>query len=149
MINLILAKCRIFSFFKCIRRQKFVCKFLEDVVSQMFQFLHDTAYVFLLGLKMLAPPLECHQFASINWGLYHVVIKTRLTLSRNLSWDIRAWHTIFTRPHITHLERKNSRPDISTLTAYEITLIAILKHVFQETKHEELYMRIIILKLNA
>ena len=53
------------------------------------------------------------------------------------------------QPHITHFERKNSRPDISTLTAYEITPTAILKQVFHETKHEEVYIRIIILKLNA
>ena len=54
------------------------------------------------------------------------------------------WPTVFTRPHITHFERKNSRPDISILTAYEITPTTILKHVF----HEE-YIRIIVLKVNA
>ena len=61
----------------------------------------------------------------------------------------RPWPTIFTRPHITHFERKNSRPDISILTAYEITPTTILKHVFHETTHEEGYIRIIILKVNA
>ena len=58
------------------------------------------------------------------------------------------WPTVFTRPHITHFERKISRPDISILTAYEITLTTILKHVFHETTHE-VYIRIIILKVNA
>ena len=43
---------------------------------------------------------------------------------------------IYTVPHYVFL-KKNSRPDISTLTAYEITVTAILKHVFHETKHEE------------
>ena len=63
------------------------------------------------------------------------------------------WPTIFTRPHITHFERKNSRPDISILTAYEITLTTILKHVFHEATLEEVYYqvyyRIITLKVNA
>ena len=58
------------------------------------------------------------------------------------------WPTVFTRPHITHFERKISRPDISILTAYEITPTT-LKHVFHETTHEEGYIRIIILKVNA
>ena len=62
---------------------------------------------------------------------------------------ILAWPTIFTRSHITHFERKNSRPDISILTAYEITPTTILKRVFHETTHEEVYIRIIILKVNA
>ena len=56
---------------------------------------------------------------------------------------------MFTRRHITHFERKNSRPDILILTAYEITPTTILKHVFHETTHEEVYIRIIILKVNA
>ena len=55
---------------------------------------------------------------------------------------VPAWPTVFTRPHITHFERKNSRPDISILTAYEINPTTILKH-------EEVYIRIIILKVNA
>ena len=59
------------------------------------------------------------------------------------------WPTIFTRLHITHFERKNSRPDISILTAYEIIPTTILKHVFHETTHEEVYIRIIILKVSA
>ena len=46
-------------------------------------------------------------------------------------------------------ERKNSRPDISTLTAYETTPTTILKHVFHETKNEEVYIRIFILNFNA
>ena len=50
---------------------------------------------------------------------------------------------------ITHFERKNSRPDISILTAYEITPTTILKHVFHETTHKEGYIRIIILKVSA
>ena len=61
----------------------------------------------------------------------------------------RSWPTIFTRPHITHFERKNSRPDISILTAYEITPTTILKYGFHETTHEDGYIRIIILKVNA
>ena len=59
------------------------------------------------------------------------------------------WPTIFTQPHIAHFERKNSKPDISILTAYEITPTTILKHVFYETAHEEGYIRIIIRKVNA
>ena len=66
-----------------------------------------------------------------------------------LSQNHRPWPTVFTRPHITHFERKNSRPDISILTAYEITPTTILKHVFHETTHEKVYIRIIILKVNA
>ena len=61
----------------------------------------------------------------------------------------RPWPTVFTRPHITHFERKSSRPGISILTAYEITPATILKHVFHEATHEEVYIRIIILKVNA
>ena len=60
-----------------------------------------------------------------------------------------SWPAIFTRPHITHFERQNSRPDISILTAYKITSTTILKHVFHETTHDEVYIRIIILKVNA
>ena len=41
---------------------------------------------------------------------------------------MKTWHNIFTRSHITHFKRKNSRPHISTLTAYEITPTTILKH---------------------
>ena len=48
-----------------------------------------------------------------------------------------------------HFERKNSRPDISILTAYEITPTTMLKHVFHETTHEEGYIRIIILNVSA
>ena len=59
---------------------------------------------------------------------------------------LQSWPTIFTQPHITHFEKRNSRPDISTLTAYEITLKNKLKHVFHETKNEELHIRIIIPK---
>ena len=59
------------------------------------------------------------------------------------------WPTVFIRPHITHFERKNSRPDISILTVYEITPSTILKHVFLETTHEEVYICIIVLKVNA
>ena len=59
------------------------------------------------------------------------------------------WPTIFTQPHITHFERKNSRPVISILTAYEITSKTILKHIFHEITHEKMYIRIIILKVNA
>ena len=45
---------------------------------------------------------------------------------------------LFPRLHITHFERKNSRPDISTLAAYEITSAIILNTSrFHETKHEE------------
>ena len=40
-------------------------------------------------------------------------------------------------------------PDISILTAYEITATTILKHVFHETTHEKMYIRMIILKVNA
>ena len=46
-------------------------------------------------------------------------------------------------------ERKISRPDISILTASEITPATMLKHVFHETTHEEVYVRIIVLKVNA
>ena len=52
------------------------------------------------------------------------------------------WPTVFARPHIMHFERKNSRPDISILTVYEITPTTILKHVFHETTHEEVCIRI-------
>ena len=62
---------------------------------------------------------------------------------------IQPWPTIFARPHITHFERKNSRPDISILTAYEITPTTTLKHVVHVTTHEEGYICIIILKVNA
>ena len=55
---------------------------------------------------------------------------------------------IFTRPHITHFERKNSRPDISILTAYKKTPTTILKHIFHETTQEEGYICIIKLKVN-
>ena len=48
-----------------------------------------------------------------------------------------------------HFERKNSMPDILILTAYEITPTTILKHVFHETTHEEMYICIITLKINA
>ena len=30
----------------------------------------------------------------------------------NKQKSVQPWPTIFTRPHITHFERKNSRPDI-------------------------------------
>ena len=46
-------------------------------------------------------------------------------------------------------ERKIIRLDISILTAYEITPTTISKHVFHETTHEEVYIRIIVLKVNA
>ena len=62
---------------------------------------------------------------------------------------VSSWPAIFTRPHIMHFEIKNSRLDISILTSYEITPTTILKHVFHETSHEEVYIRIIILKVNA
>ena len=52
-------------------------------------------------------------------------------------------------PTLRILKEKNSRPDISILTAYEITPTTILKHVFHETIHEEVYIRIMILKVNA
>ena len=55
--------------------------------------------------------------------------------------------TIFTRPHVTHFERKNSRPDILILTAYEKTQTTTLKHIFHETTHEEVYIRLIIPKV--
>ena len=45
--------------------------------------------------------------------------------------------------------KEKSRPDISILTAYEITPTTILKHVFHEATHEEVYIHIIILKVNA
>ena len=61
---------------------------------------------------------------------------------------VQSWPTVFTRPHITHFEIKNSRSEISILTASEITPTTILKHVFHETTHEEVYIRI-ILKVNA
>ena len=61
----------------------------------------------------------------------------------------KTWPTIYTRPHITHFERKTSRPDISIRTTYEITPITILKQVFHEVKHEEVYICIIILKVNG
>ena len=56
---------------------------------------------------------------------------------------------LINRTLITHVERKNSRPDISILTVYEITPSTILKHVFLETTHEEVYICIIVLKVNA
>ena len=51
--------------------------------------------------------------------------------------------------HITHFERKSNRPDISILTAIEIIPTTTLKHVFHDTTHEEVYVHIIILKVNA
>ena len=48
-----------------------------------------------------------------------------------------------------HFERKNSRPDSSTPKGYEIIPTTILKHDSHETKHEEVYIRIIIVKVNA
>ena len=55
---------------------------------------------------------------------------------------------IYTAPH-SHFERKINRPDVSTRTAYETTPTTIIKHVFHETKNEEVHIRIIILNLNA
>ena len=55
---------------------------------------------------------------------------------------------IYTAPHY-EFWKKNKRPDISILTAYEITPTTILKHVFHETTHEEGYVRIIILNVTA
>ena len=47
------------------------------------------------------------------------------------------------RIKVTHFERKNSRPDISIVAAYEITPTIILNTSrFHETKHEEVYIRI-------
>ena len=45
--------------------------------------------------------------------------------------------------------KKNSRPAILVLTTYETTSATILKHVSQKTTHEEVYIHIIILKVNA
>ena len=73
-----------------------------------------------------------------------IIVVTMITINNKWSWP-----TIFTWPLITHFERENSRPDISILTAYEITPTTILKHVFHETTHEEVYIRIIILKVDA
>ena len=47
---------------------------------------------------------------------------------------------ICTAPTLRILKEKNSRPDISTLTAYEITPTTILKHIFHETKYEKVYI---------
>ena len=56
----------------------------------------------------------------------------------------------FIQRRFKHRQRpKINKPDISILTAYEITLTTILKHVFHEATHEEVYIRIIILKVNA
>ena len=66
-----------------------------------------------------------------------------------ISAYVDTWPTIFRRPHIMHFERKNSRPDILILTAYGITPTTISKHVSHETTHEEVYIRIFILKVNA
>ena len=52
-------------------------------------------------------------------------------------------------PTLCILKEKKSRPDISILTAYEKTPTTILKHVFHEATYEEVYIRIIILKVNA
>ena len=84
-----------------------------------------------------------------KYGLEKTFIFAYVQLSLLANLDKTMAKTIFTRPHITHSERKNSRSDISTLTAYEIASTTMLKHVFHETKHEEVYIRIIILKLNA
>ena len=58
---------------------------------------------------------------------------------------------IYTAPHYAFGKKKNSRPDISPLTAYEITPTTILKHFFHETKHEEAYIRVYYhtIKVNA
>ena len=61
----------------------------------------------------------------------------------------KSWVTIFTLPHITYFQTKNSRPNTSALRTYETTLITILKQAFYETKNEKVYICIIILKLNA
>ena len=42
---------------------------------------------------------------------------------------IKVISAIYRAPHSTHFERKNSRPDISTLAAYEISPTTILTHV--------------------
>ena len=54
-------------------------------------------------------------------------------------------------PRITPFEKKKkkSRPDISIRRTHEITPTTILKHDFHKIKHEEVYIRIIILKVNG
>ena len=78
--------------------------------------------------------------------------------SDELTWDEELFKseyydsecpTVFTRPHITHFERKNSRSDFSILKVYEITPETILKHVFHKATHEKVYIYIIMLKVNA
>ena len=65
-------------------------------------------------------------------------------------WKIFTIRILYLHDPTLHIfERKNSGPDISILTAYEITPTTILRRVFHETTHEEVYIRIIILKVNA
>ena len=56
---------------------------------------------------------------------------------------------IYTAPHYAILEKKNSRPIILILAAYEITPATISKHVFQDSTHEEVYIRIFLLTVNT
>ena len=74
----------------------------------------------------------------------HISFRLQNKMFHNNLW-VDKWPTIFKRPYITYFERKNSRPDISTLTAYEITPITILKLVFHQTEHEEVHICIIML----
>ena len=76
----------------------------------------------------------------------HISFRLQNKMFHNNLW-VDKWPTIFTRPYITYFERKNSRADISTLTAYEITPITILKPVFHQTEHQEVYIFIIILNI--
>ena len=46
-------------------------------------------------------------------------------------------------------KKKNSRPIILILAAYEITPATISKHVFQDSIHEEVYIRIFLLTVNT
>ena len=46
-------------------------------------------------------------------------------------------------------KKKNSRPIILILAAYEITPATISKHVFQDSTHEEVYIRIFLLTVNT
>ena len=65
------------------------------------------------------------------------------------SIEVKGEKLVGGRSHSMHFERKNSRPDISILAAYEITPTTIFKHVFHEITHEEVYICITILNVNA
>ena len=113
------------------------------------------SYVVVFCVLMFFDPMFyvvlCSNVLCSNVVMFYVLVLYILQFYCSIVLYSKApsWPTVFARPRITHFERKNSRPDIPILTAYEITPTTILKHVFHETTHEEVYIRIIIPKVNA